>query len=290
MSERAIPESALRWLIVGADGLIGRHLYAALSLGGAHVQGTSRRWGSPHLYLDLAADPESWELPESDIVIIAAAAPRIADCEADPEGTAQINVHAPLQIAQQVWQRGGFVVFLSSSGVFDGVNEVPGVMTALQPLNAYGRQKAEAEQGLRAAAGEQYGLSIIRPTKILGDDTPILREWQASLSEGQSIHPHAWRWMAPITVAWAARAIVVIAASRERGIWHLSSASDVNFAEFARRWASLRGWPSQLVQPQNGAASDMQRARLDMSGTTRHFAIVPPTLDDTLSGLRGSTQ
>lgn len=280
--------SALRWLIVGADGLIGRHLHAALHLGGANVRGTSRRWGSPHAFLDLAADPASWDLPEADMVVIAAAVPRIADCESDPVATHRINVDAPLNIAARVWSRGGHVVFLSSSGVFDGVSGVPTTTTPPQPLNAYGQQKMQAENALQAAAGTQYGLTIIRPTKILGEESPLLREWLATLSAGQPIHPHAWRWMAPLAVAWAVRVMLIIAASRESGIWHLSAASDVDFAEFARRWAALRGFPPQLVQPEQNPQAKPMRARLDMQATTERFAIVPPSLAETLAAMRNS--
>lgn len=279
-----------RWLIVGADGLIGRHLYAALQLSGAQVQGTSRRWGSPHHFVDLAADAGSWTLPEADIVVIAAAMSRIADCENDPTLTRRINVDAALSIAAKVWTEKTHVVFLSSSGVFDGANSLPTPSTPPQPLNAYGRQKMEAEYLLQTAAGTQHGLSIIRPTKILGEDTPILREWQAALVDGQAIHPHAWRWMAPISVAWAVRAMLTIAAARAPGIWHLSAARDINFAEFAQRWAALRGYPATLVQPEENTEEKPVRARLDMRSTTDRFALAPPSLNETLSTLRGVIQ
>lgn len=291
MSEPARYPHALRWLIVGADGLIGRHLHAALQLGGAYVEGTSRRWGSSHRLLDLAASPGTWVLPEADVVVIAAAVPRIADCEQDEEGTARINVAAPQALAQYYWGQGAFVVFLSSSGVFDGVqDQTPGVQTQPHPLNAYGRQKAEAEFQLLRHTGSEHGLAIIRPTKILGEDTPILREWQAALAAGEPIRPHAWRCMAPISVAWAVRAILIVAAAREQGIWHLSSATDINFAEFARQWAQLRGFPANRIQPEERSDLPPQRARLDMRETTERFAIAPPMLADTLISLQGSVR
>lgn len=282
----SILSEAPRWLVIGADGLIGRHLYAALQLSGAQVQGTSRRWGSPHHFVDLAADPGSWQLPEADIVIIAAAVPRIAECESNPTLTRRINVDAALSIAAQVWPQQGHIVFLSSSGVFDGVSNIPTPTTPPQPLNAYGQQKMQAEHALQTAAGTQHGLTIIRPTKILGEETPILREWQAALGEGQAIHPHAWRWMAPISVAWAVRAMLTIAAARVPGIWHLSAARDINFAEFAQRWAAVRGYPATLVQPEESIEKPV-RARLDMRSTTDRFALAPPSLNETLSSLRG---
>lgn len=286
MSERR--PAPPRWLIVGADSLVGRHLLAALQLDGCDVTGTSRRWGSPHTHLDLGASPDSWQLPPADIVVIAAAMPRIADCEADPVTSEQINVAAPLALARHMWQQhGSFIVFLSSSGVFDGVAAVPQPDTPPQPLNAYGRQKAAAEAALRAAAAEcGRGLAIIRPTKILADSTPLLCEWQAALDEGQAIHPHAWRSMAPVAVAWATQAIRTIAAAREPGTWHLSAMQDVSFDEFARSWAALSGYAAERVQPDPGPGSAPPRARLDMRATTERFGIIAPTLGDTLTSLQ----
>jgi len=277
-----------RWLVVGADSLVGRYLLASLQLDDLDVKGTSRRWGSPHIHLDLAASPDAWALPPADIVVIAAAMPRIADCEADPATSQQINVAAPLALAQRMWKsHGSFVVFISSSGVFDGVDDVPQPNTPPQPLNAYGRQKVAAEAALRAAAAEcGHGLAIIRPTKILADSTPLLCEWQAALAAGQAIHPHAWRSMAPVAVAWVTHAIRTIAAARAAGVWHLSAIQDVNFAEFARSWASLSGYPPSRVQPDPGPGSPPPRARLDMQATTERFGIIAPTLGDTLTSLQ----
>lgn len=293
-SEALADLSALRWLIVGADGLIGRHLYAALELAGAQVQGTSRRRGSPHAFFDLNASGEdwreSWRLPEADITIIAAAMTRVEDCEADESLARRINVDAALGIAAQAWSHGGHVVFLSSSGVFDGVSSVPTPNTPPRPLNVYGRQKMEAEYMLQAAAGSRHGLTVIRCTKVLGDDSPILREWQAALGERKVIRPHAWRWMAPVAVAWAVRAILTIAAARAPGVWHLSAADDVNFGVFAEHWAALRGFPVDLVRPKENSEEKHARARLDMRATSDRFAIAPPTLHETLACLRGAVE
>ncbi len=279
---------SLRWLIIGADSLVGRYLFTSLQLDGVDVKGTSRRWGSPNIYLDLTASPSTWTLPPADIVVIAAAMPRIADCEADPATSEQINVIAPLALARHMWEtHGSFVVFISSSGVFDGVDDVPQPDTPPYPLNAYGHQKAAAEAALLCAAAEyNKGLAIIRPTKILADSTPLLCEWQAALAAGQTIHPHAWRSMAPVAVAWLTHAIRTIAAARASGVWHLSAIQDVNFAEFARSWASLSGYPPSRVQPDLGPGSPPPRARLDMRATTERFGIIAPTLGDTLTSLQ----
>lgn len=277
-----------RWLVVGVDGLIGGALVTALAASGRSVTGTTRRKDTTHAPLDLAADPGEWTLPPGDIAILCAAATRIADCEANPGLTARINVEAPRALAERLWARGCFVVFLSSSGVFDGVSELPTPATPPLATNAYGRQKVVAETALLAAARGR-GLAIIRPTKVLSAATPLLSEWDTALASGHSITPHAWRSMAPLHRDAATAGILAIAAARESGIWHLSGAEDVNYAEFALRWAAVRGYPLALVVPQAGSNS-APRARLDMSATTRRFGIAAPTVATTISALARETK
>lgn len=276
-------EAPPHWLVIGADGLIGAALVAELERRGQPVAGTSRRPDSRHWALDLAAAPGTWTLPAADIAVLCAAATRIADCEADPQTCTQTNIAAPLALAERVWAGGGFVVFLSSSSVFDGVATVPTTATKPAPTHAYGRHKADAEAALFAAARGR-GLAIIRPTKVLAAATPLLREWRATLAAGRIITPHAWRSMAPLHIDVAAAGILAIAGKREAGIWHLSGAEDVDYADFARRWAAANGYPANLVAPRTNAGA-ASRARLDMTATTHRFGIIAPTLDTTVAAL-----
>lgn len=278
-------DHSLRWLVIGADSLIGAALHTTLKTRGAEVTGTSRRAGSPHLPLDLAADPRQWQLPGCDIAIICAAESRLADCERDPQTTSRINVAAPLALSLRIRAQGGFVVFISSSSVFDGLDHLPAPDTPPAPVHVYGRQKAEAEASMRQAATDR-SLAIIRPTKILSRHTPLLREWETALASAATITPHAWRWMAPLHLNSAVKGMIAIAASRADGIWHLSGEEDIDYADFALRWASALNYPSALIMPQTGGNPLPQRARLDMSTTTRRFGIAPPGVDDTIAALQ----
>lgn len=279
------PDPALRWLIIGADSLIGTALHTTLKAHGAKVTGTSRRPGSLHQSLDIAVEPGQWHLPDCDIAIICAAESRLADCERDPQTTARINVAAPLALSLRIRAKGGFVVFISSSSVFDGLNHLPSPDTPPAPIHAYGQQKAEAEDYIREAT-TGHGLAIVRPTKILSRHTPLLREWEIALASATPITPHAWRWMAPLHLDAAVEGIIAIAASRADGIWHLSGAEDINYADFALCWASTLNYPSALIVPQTGENALAQRARLDMSTTTRRFGIASPGITETIAALQ----
>lgn len=266
--------------------MLGHSLITSLRQNGAVALGTSRREDSQYLHLDLNETGAGANLPPADIVIITAAMTRIADCENNPEASHRVNVSGPIALAKNAWQEhNAFVVFISSSAVFDGVDELPHPHTPTCPLNLYGSQKAETEAALVEIAGDRFGLAIIRPTKTLAHSTPLLVEWEAALARGTVIHPHAWRRMAPLSVGWTTRAIATIAANRATGIWHLSASEDVSFADFAKKWAAGRGFPSHLIHPEERPDISPSRARLDMQTTMQRFGLSSPTLDTVVSDL-----
>lgn len=266
--------------------MLGYSLIASLRQDGAVALGTSRREDSQYLHLDLNEAGAGANLPPTDIVIITAAMTRIADCENNPEASRRINVSGPIALAKSAWQEhNAFVVFISSSAVFDGVDELPYPHTPTRPLNLYGAQKAETEATLAETAGDNFSLAIVRPTKVLAPSTPLLVEWEAALARGTVICPHAWRSMAPLSVGWTTRAIATIAANRAAGIWHLSASEDVSFADFAKQWAASRGFPPHLIQPEERSDLSPSRARIDMQATMQRFGLSSPTLDTVVSDL-----
>ena len=102
-------------LVVGGDGLIGRALTAAL---GSGARSTSRRAGA-ELYLDLA-QPGAFHPPAVDTAWLCAGVARIAEVEADPSGSAAVNVEGSVSLAERLIAAGSFVVYLSTNLVFDG--------------------------------------------------------------------------------------------------------------------------------------------------------------------------
>ncbi|MBM3491196.1 MAG: sugar nucleotide-binding protein [Alphaproteobacteria bacterium] len=64
-----------RLLLVGGDGMIGRHLASGLRQAGWQVTATSRRMADPRLHLDLAQAAQSPpSLPACEVVLLVAAA------------------------------------------------------------------------------------------------------------------------------------------------------------------------------------------------------------------------
>ncbi len=124
-------------LVTGGEGLLGRALAArgALAFGRRSLDVTDERRRDEVL---AAHAPEA--------VIFCAAQTNVDRCATDPLARA-VNVDAPA-----AWARVVPTWFVSSNFVFSGPGpHTPAARTA--PVNAYGRQKVEAEDAVLAAGG-----------------------------------------------------------------------------------------------------------------------------------------
>ena len=108
-----------------------------------------------------------------------------AECERDAAGTRLVNVTGNVAIAKLLMGQGVFVVFLSSSAVFDGLEPLPKSGAAPSPGTEYGRQKAEAERQLLELDEGRGHVAIVRLTKAFSFDTPIVRRLLQHLDKGK---------------------------------------------------------------------------------------------------------
>ena len=223
-------------LVIGADGQVGSAALGALAGRGHEVAGTTRRVsgdGEKRLFLDLSLAPREWpELPPVDAAVICTAVTRIAECEADPDGTAVVNLHAPAELARRLCEKGTFVLFLSSTGVFDFQKPFRRHDDPPCPVTNYGRQKAEVEERILALDGKT---AVLRLTKIMGPEMPLLGKWQAKLASGQNIMAYQDTTIAPITAVFASRVMHEIINAGAEGIFHASGDDDLPYTVLAEQ-------------------------------------------------------
>jgi len=243
-----LERACVKTLIVGIDSQIGRALADFLRQGGAEIHGTSRRGenGKDISQLDFADLDGLNRLPACDVAILCAAETRLAACRNDPLGTARINVAAPVTIARHLVGRGCFVIFLSSNAVFDGSVPYRQTNTPPCPVTPYGEQKATAERQLLEL---NYGIAVLRLTKVLTANLTLLKEWLHTLERGQIISPFYDMMMAPIPLLLVTEALASIAKLRVEGISQASASRDVSYADVARHIASRSGHSLSLVRP-----------------------------------------
>lgn len=135
----------MKILITGTSGFLGRRAAASFKSNGYEVLTPS------HAQLELCdGDAVLRYLEENrpDGVIHCAAVSDTGKCQQDPEGSAQVNVDAPANLAAACARTGAKLVFCSSDQVYAG-SALPGPHSEAEPVtpgNVYGRQKLLAEQ------------------------------------------------------------------------------------------------------------------------------------------------
>ena len=229
----------MKVLILGASGLLGRHLASAfadrettaLHRGEADITDEQRMDGLFH---------ERW-----DVVINAAAVCDFDACERDPAGTARINRDAPLGLAERCHRGRALFVQFSSDYVFAGDEDrALSECDETRPLSSYGRQKADLERLLPAVCPRSLLLRIawlygrggrtfmsMLPGLLAREETIRV----ASGKKGRCLY-------APDAAVWVRRLVD----SGQTGLLNLANTGDTSWEEFARatrdRMAAL-GWP-----------------------------------------------
>ncbi len=279
-------------LVVGGDGKIGRALAGHLEALGVEVLASTRRpecVAVKRPLLDLS-QPEAGldTLPGVASVVLTAAVPGLRACEDDPAGSARINVAGTNRLAEAMAGRGAQVLLLSTDKVFDGSVALRQREDSVSPRTEYGRQKALAEAGVRGLG--QQG-AILRLSKVLAPEEPLLREWRAALAAGRVIGPFTNMYLAPVPTALVCRLIALLIGARSHGIFHLSGAEDRPYADFAGRLATKLGATPGLIQPcacdpgQHSIDARPRHSSLDMSLELERFGLRQPSFAEVVDGL-----
>jgi dTDP-4-dehydrorhamnose reductase len=241
-----------RWLIVGGDGLIGLALAGHCSTlihGAQDTLSTTRQRdhaGPNRIYFDLAHPDHQWPaFPTVDAAIICAGITSLDQCRREPAATRYVNVTQTVQLAHRLAKCAGLVMFFSTNLVFDGTQPQRPPDDPPCPCTEYGRQKAEVESALRS---DPEKFAVIRLTKVMHPRFTLVNSWQTNLSKGHRIQAFSDLKCAPIGLDLVLKAVTAIAANQIGGIWQLSAAADVSYADIARQIAQRMGAPSDLVE------------------------------------------
>lgn len=266
-----------RFLVIGADGMLGGCLFARWQAVGFDAAGTTLlapdRAGLHQLdFANLARD---WKPPlESASAVICAAITNQEQCRRDPAGTRKINVTQTLALARRLVECGCFVTFISSNMVFDGSKPLRSTTEPVSPKTEYGRQKAEVESALSEMGNRT---AVVRLTKVIQAGLPIVRGWRKSLAEGRQITPFSDYICSPLLLSAALDTVAAVAERQAPGTWHASSREDVSYADLARMVAQQLGFDQNLVVPSTSPAGLLEHlpshTTMDAARTTSEFGI-----------------
>jgi dTDP-4-dehydrorhamnose reductase len=215
---------APRYLIIGASGFIGTHLYSALGRANA-IPTYARR----QVAEGIAFDARSMRLADTVLkknrglthAFILHGITSIDACARDPAGTAQINVSGTQRVIDDLVEHGIVPVFAGSDAVFDGSRGLWSEEDPVNPILTYGRQKAQVERYLLEKTPSALVLRLAKVISAAPTANNLLGEWLKQLESGKPIHCASDQIFSPVTVDDAVDAFVRLPHAGLAGIVHV---------------------------------------------------------------------
>ncbi|MEU4695265.1 dTDP-4-dehydrorhamnose reductase [Actinoplanes sp. NPDC023714] len=227
----------MRWVILGAGGMLGRDLQSVLA--DADVVALTRA--------DLDISDLSGvraALDGVDVVINAAAWTNVDAAESSESAATAINGDAVAGLASVAGDR---LVHISTDYVFDGTASAPiAENTPQNPINAYGRSKAIGEQAVLAAGGY-----VVRTAWLYGEHGPNFVRTMLNLAASRDTVDVVDDQVGPPTWSYAlARQLVALArSSAAPGVYHGTAAGSTTWFGLARAAYALAGLDPERVRP-----------------------------------------
>ncbi|MBI3552906.1 MAG: SDR family oxidoreductase [Elusimicrobia bacterium] len=243
---------AQRLLVVGGTGLVGNALVRAWARRGAQVTAATyhRRATTDFRQLDMrdpAAVDRLIEEVRPRLVALPAANPFVDYCELHPEETRQVNVAGSLNVLRAANANGARVIFFSSDYVFDGKKGVYTEDDPVNPINEYGRQKAEVEAAMLKGAGNL----VVRTSGAYGwqwEPKNFVLQIISKLSRGEAIAVAEGLRYNPTYTENLADIVCELAELGASGLYHAVGADRVRRLDFARQAAEAFGLDAALIK------------------------------------------
>jgi dTDP-4-dehydrorhamnose reductase len=255
-----------RVLLIGAGGLVGRHLRQAFP--GMHVTATYRshppEGGIALDITDHDAVRRTLRDAKPDVIVLAAAEAYVERCEREPEATRVVNVEAPRFITSEGANRDTLLVVFSSEYVFDGSGGRYTETDERRPINEYGRQKVELEDIALAGRG-----LVCRTSGVFGADPQrknFVLQLVDRLRAGQPFDVASDQLITPTYAPALASAVAKLVKRGQRGIVHVAGPSVLGRYEFAQLIADAYALPAALLRPRATAELGLAAPRPLRSG------------------------
>jgi dTDP-4-dehydrorhamnose reductase len=202
------------------------------------------------------------------IVINCAAFTRVDDAETSEAAAMRVNADGAGNLAWACSLQQARLVHVSTDYVFDGTK--PGSYLESDvtgPLNAYGRSKLAGEKAITAEAED---FIIVRSSWLYGKaGNNFVKTMLKAAGSGKALKVVADQVGAPTYTRDLAGALVQVAFSGERGIFHVTNSGACSWYEFAVKIFELSGvrpvdlkpvstseYPAAALRPHNSCLSN----------------------------------
>jgi dTDP-4-dehydrorhamnose reductase len=233
----------MRVLVIGATGLLGKVLLEQWQ--GDEVTGAGSQEADVR---DAAQVKRLFESCRPEWTILAAAYADVDGCELDPERAHQVNCGGAVNVARAALEARSKLLFLSTDYVFDGTKDAayePG--DAVNPLNIYGRSKAEAEKAIRKLMPDSC---IVRTSWLFGVQGKCFPNTILELAKTKDhLNVVADQTGCPTFNRDLAGAIIKLVRGNAQGTVHVTNRGACSWYEFAREILRAAGRNSVTVSP-----------------------------------------
>ena len=267
-------------LITGATGTLGRAFARLCELRGLSFCLLTRREMD---IADQASVERAFDEYEPWAIVNAAGYVRVDDAEREPLLCRRENTIGPANLAEVCARRKAALLSFSSDMVFDGTKQRPYVEgDAPAPLNVYGQSKAEAERKILEAHPSSL---VIRTSAFFGpwDEYNFVTVALNALAAGRAFVAADDATISPTYVPDLVHASLDLLIDGERGLWHLSNAGAITWADLARRAAEVAGMDAALIEGCSTKSLGLAAPRPVYSVLTSERGQLLPPLEDAIS-------
>jgi dTDP-4-dehydrorhamnose reductase len=184
-----------------------------------------------------------------NVVIHAGAISKVDECEQNQWMAFATNTEATISLLMNAAENNSFFVFVSTDFVFDGERGMYREDDLPNPVNYYGRTKAEAEDAVKEYPGEW---AIVRTVLVYGKPQlgrgNILSIVKDKLEKGENYNVVNDQVRTPTYVGDLADGIIAVIEKHAKGIFHISGEEVLTPYQMACRAAEFLGKDANLIR------------------------------------------
>jgi dTDP-4-dehydrorhamnose reductase len=236
--------AVMKILITGAEGQLGRQLCDTLDnqhdLLATDLEELDVR--------DLSQIRQAMDEWRPDCVVHLAAMTQVDLCEAQAERAFDINALGSQYLALAAADVGAEMVTISTDYVFDGLCNRPyQPYDTPAPLNIYGWSKLHGERAVRDLLPRHY---ILRTSGLFGSGgTNFVSAILGKKRTGERFSVVADQRCRPTYAGHLAESICRVIGSGNYGLYHVASAGETTWFEFARAIVEQAGGDPEMISP-----------------------------------------
>jgi dTDP-4-dehydrorhamnose reductase len=227
----------VRLVVLGAGGLLGRHIVLEAARAGLDVSGFTRA------QCDIGdAGLVRARVTGADAVINCAAFTNVDGAEADEDGAYRANALGAEHVARAAAAARARLVHVSTDFVFDGLQSEPyDEFATPNPLSKYGRSKRAGEILAERALDELF---VVRVQGLYGrGGANFSSKLRQLVIDQKALKLDGERRVQPTWARAAALQILRLAGSDAYGTYHVSCKGETTWAGFTQRLAERLALP-----------------------------------------------